>query len=37
MQMDVNYYKLKTKKYSLNVEHNKFQRDYRNMEQILLK
>jgi hypothetical protein len=37
MQADANYWKLKIEKDSLNVEHNKLQRDYKNMGQILLK
>jgi hypothetical protein len=35
IQTNANYWKLKTKKDSSNVEHNKLQRDNRNMEQIL--
>ncbi len=37
MQMDANYWKLKTEKDSLSVEHNKLQKHYKNMEQFLLK
>jgi hypothetical protein len=37
IQMDANYLKLKSKKDSLNVEHNKLQKYYKNMEQTLLK
>ncbi len=33
----VNYQNLKVEKDTLNVEHDKFQRDSKNMEQILLK
>ncbi len=36
-QTNANYWKLKTKKDTLNVEYNKLQRDYMNMEKILLK
>jgi hypothetical protein len=36
-QTNANYWKLKTKKDALNVEYNKLQRDYMNMEKILLK
>jgi chromosome segregation ATPase len=36
-QIDANYWKLKTKKNSLSVEHNKLQNDYKNMERIFLK
>jgi chromosome segregation ATPase len=35
--MDANYLKLKSEKDSLNVEHNKLQKYYTNMEQTLLK
>lgn len=35
--MDANYWKLKSKKDSFSVEHNKLYKDYRIMEQILLK
>jgi hypothetical protein len=31
-QIDANYWKLKIEKDSLSVKHNKFQRDYKNME-----
>ncbi len=37
MYMDANYYKFKTKKDSLSVQHNKLQRKYRNMDYIILK
>jgi hypothetical protein len=37
MQTNANYWKLKAKKDSLSVEHNKLQKDYENMEQTLLK
>jgi hypothetical protein len=37
MQTNANYWKLKTKKLFVNVEHNKLQKDYRNMEQVFLK
>ncbi len=37
MQTNANYQKLKIEKDSLNVEHNKHKRDYKNMEQIFLK
>jgi hypothetical protein len=37
MQADDNYWKLKIKKDSLNAEHNKLQRNYKNMGKILLK
>ncbi len=36
-QIDANYQKLKTKKDSLSVEHNKLQRDYKNMERTFVK
>ncbi len=36
-QTNANYWKLKTKKDALNVEYNKLQRDYMNMEKNLLK
>ncbi len=36
-QIDANLWKLKIEKDSLSVKHNKLQRDYRDMEQILLK
>ncbi len=36
-EIDANYQNLKAKKDILNVEHNKFQKDYKNMEQTLLK
>jgi hypothetical protein len=31
-EIDANYYNLKAKKDIMNVEHNKLQRDYKNME-----
>ncbi len=37
MQRDNNYQKLKIEKDLLSVEHNKFQKDYKNMEQTFLK
>jgi hypothetical protein len=37
MQANANYWKLEIDKDSLNVEHNKLQRAYKNMGQILLK
>ncbi len=37
MQTDANYLKLKLEKDSLCVEHNKLQRDYKNMELTFLK
>jgi len=36
-EIDANYWGLKAKKDTLSIEHNKFQRDYKNMEEILLK
>ncbi len=36
-QIDANYWNLKAKKDSLNVEHKKLKKGYKNMEQILLK
>ncbi len=36
-QTNANYQKLKIEKNSLNVEHNKLQKDYKNMEQMILK
>ncbi len=36
-QTNANYSELKTKKDSMSVEHNKLQRDYRNMQQTFLK
>jgi hypothetical protein len=36
-EIDANYYNLKAKKDIMNVEHNKLQRDYKNMEWIFLK
>ncbi len=36
-EIDANYQNLKAKKHTLNVEHNNIQRDYKNMEQTLLK
>ncbi len=36
-ETDANYQGLKVKKDILNVEHNKLQRDYKNMEEIFLK
>ncbi len=37
MQTDANYWKLKIEKDFLSVEHNKLQKDYKNMEQTFLK
>jgi Zn-dependent oligopeptidase len=37
IQTDANYWKLESKKDSLNVEHNKLQRYYKNTEQFFLK
>ncbi len=37
MQTYANYWKLKTKKDSMHVEHNKLQKYYKNMEQVFLK
>ncbi len=36
-EIDANYWNLKVEKDTPNVEHNKPQKDYKNMEQILLK
>jgi hypothetical protein len=36
-ETNANYWNLKVEKDTLNVEHNKLQRDYKNMEQILFK
>ncbi len=36
-EIDANYWNLKAKKDILSVEHNKLQKDYKNMEQTLLK
>jgi hypothetical protein len=35
-EINANYYNLKAKKDILSVEHNKFQKDYKNMEKTLL-
>ncbi len=36
-EIDVNYWGLKAKKDTLNIEHNKLQKNYKNMEETLLK
>jgi hypothetical protein len=36
-EIDANYWGLKAKKDTLSIEHNKFQKDYKNMEETFLK